>query len=208
METTIHPAETYLRNTDNPPYLYVRIEGKRRKLFINRDMNVIGIIAPRKRRQGYYFSNWTAIEKIYYPTTEKEETDINRKLVLKYQRLAKLATHSNDWLRKIAKADLEKSLYENRMTTGTRIDGQCIRLSTIEKYCGSMNMHLFREALKQRKKFSTGRFDFCGYDGTLWCEPRENGDMAAGFSKEYRGCLNGYYYLLINDEYMIGYDID
>jgi hypothetical protein len=208
METTIHPAEAYLRNTDNPPYLYVRIEGKRRKLFINRDMNVIGIIAPRKRRQGYYFSNWTAIEKIYYPTTEKEETDINRKLVLKYQRLAKLATHSNDWLRKIAKADLEKSLYENRMTTGTRIDGQCIRLSTIEKYCGSMNMHLFREALKQRKKFSTGRFDFCGYDGTLWCEPRENGDMAAGFSKEYRGCLNGYYYLLINDEYMIGYDID
>lgn len=208
METIIHPAETYLRNTDNPPYLYVRIEGKRRKLFINRDMNVIGIIAPRKRRQGYYFSNWTAIEKIYYPTTEKEETDINRKLVLKYQRLAKLATHSNDWLRKIAKADLEKSLYENRMTTGTRIDGQCIRLSTIEKYCGSMNMHLFREALKQRKKFSTGRFDFCGYDGTLWCEPRENGDMAAGFSKEYRGCLNGYYYLLINDEYMIGYDID
>ncbi len=208
METTIHPAEAYLRNTDNPPYLYVRIEGKRRKLFINRDMNVIGIIAPRKRRQGYYFSNWTAIEKIYYPTTEKEETDINRKLVLKYQRLAKLATHSNDWLRKIAKADLEKSLYENRMTTGTRIDGQYIRLSTIEKYCGSMNMHLFREALKQRKKFSTGRFDFCGYDGTLWCEPRENGDMAAGFSKEYRGCLNGYYYLLINDEYMIGYDID
>ena len=128
METTIHPAEAYLRNTDNPPYLYVRIEGKRRKLFINRDMNVIGIIAPRKRRQGYYFSNWTAIEKIYYPTTEKEETDINRKLVLKYQRLAKLATHSNDWLRKIVKADLEKSLYENRMTTGTRIDVQCIRL--------------------------------------------------------------------------------
>lgn len=208
METTIHPAETYLRNTDNPPYLYVRIEGKRRKLFINRDMNVIGIIAPRKRRQGYYFSNWTAIEKIYYPTTEKEETDINRKLVLKYQRLAKLATHTNDWLRKIASADPEKFLYENRMTTGTRIDGQCIRLSTIEKYCGSMNMRLFREALKQRKKFSTGRFDFCGYDGTLWCEPRENGDMAAGFSKEYRGGLNGYYYLLINDEYMIGYDID
>ena len=68
METTIHPAEAYLRNTDNPPYLYVRIEGKRRKLFINRDMNVIGIIAPRKRRQGYYFSNWTARDG-YKPKT-------------------------------------------------------------------------------------------------------------------------------------------
>lgn len=42
--TTIHPAETYLRNAANPPYLYVRIGGKRRKLFINRDMNVIGIM--------------------------------------------------------------------------------------------------------------------------------------------------------------------
>ena len=52
METTIHPTETYLRNTDNPPYLYVRIEGKRRPLCINRDMKVIGLIAPRKRRQG------------------------------------------------------------------------------------------------------------------------------------------------------------
>ena len=66
----------------------------------------------------------------------------------------------------------------------------------------------FRQAMKNKEKFSTLRFDFCGYDGTLWCEPRENGDMAAGFSKEYRNCGNGYYYLLINDEFMIGYDID
>lgn len=186
--TTIHPAEAYLRNAGNPPYLYVRIGGK--------------------RRQGYYFSNWTAIEKIYYPTAEKEETDINRRLILKYQRLAKFATHSNSWLQKIAAADLTKSPYENHITAGTKIDGQCIRLSTIEKYCGSVEMRLFKEAVKQGKKFSTVRFDFCGYDGTLWCEPGENGEVTAGFSKEYRGCLNGYYYLLINDEYMIGYDVD
>lgn len=121
--TTIHPAEAYLRNADNPPYLYVRIGGKRRKLFINRDRNEIGIIAPRKRRQGYYFSSWTTIEKIYYPTAEKEETDINRRLILKYQKLAKLATHSNSWLQKIAAADLTKSPYENSITTGTKIDG-------------------------------------------------------------------------------------
>lgn len=118
--TTIHPAEAYLRNADNPPYLYVRIGGKRRKLFINRDRNEIGIIAPRKRRQGYYFSSWATIEKIYYPTAEKEEQDINRKLILKYQKLAKLATHSNSWLQKIAAADLTKSPYENRITTGSK----------------------------------------------------------------------------------------
>ena len=66
----------------------------------------------------------------------------------------------------------------------------------------------FREAFKKKEKYSSYRFDFCGYDGTLWCEPKENGDMIAGFSKEYRNCGNGYYYLLINDDCVIGYDID
>ena len=50
---TIHPAEAYLRNEKNPTSLYVKIEGKRRRLFINRDENVIGIVAPGKRKRGY-----------------------------------------------------------------------------------------------------------------------------------------------------------
>lgn len=176
-------------------------------MFINRDENFIGIIAPRKRNRGHIFTDWASIEKIYYPSHD-QEANTDRKLILKYQKLARLATHTNDWLRKIAHADLEKSLYGNGITTGTRIDGKCIRLSTIGKYCGMANMQLFRQAMKEKKSFSSFRFDFCGYDGTLWCEPCENGDMAAGFSKEFRNCGNGYYYLLVNDEYMIGYDID
>ena len=205
--TNIHPAEAYLRNAENLPSLYVKINGKRRRLFINRDENIIGIVAPGKRKMGYVFSDWKSIEKIYYPSANVE-TDRERKLVLKYKRLAALATHTNAWLRDIAAADPEKSLYENNITTGTSIDGMCISLARIEKYCGSVRMELFRKALKDGKSYSTSRFDFCGYDGTLWCEPRDNGDMIAGFSKEYRDCGNGYYYLLINDEYVIGYDID
>ena len=43
---TMHPAEAYLRNEQNPPVLYVRIYGERRKLFINRGKeNLVGIIA-------------------------------------------------------------------------------------------------------------------------------------------------------------------
>lgn len=45
---TIHPAEVYLRNPNNPSSLYVKINGKRRRLFINRHEGVIGIIAERK----------------------------------------------------------------------------------------------------------------------------------------------------------------
>lgn len=59
---------------------------------------------------------------------------MDRKMILKYQKLARLAKHTNDWLRKIVVADLEEFLYENRITTGMAIDGTCIRLSTIEKY--------------------------------------------------------------------------
>ena len=69
METvTIHPAEAYLRNEQNPTSLYVRINGKRRRLFINRSENVIGNIAPKKRKSRYIFTDWTSIEKIYYPS--------------------------------------------------------------------------------------------------------------------------------------------
>ena len=91
---TIHPAEEYLRNEQNPPVLYVRIYGERRKLFINRGReNVVGIIAKGKRKHGYIFSDWNSIEKIYYPSQEKEdEKDMDRKMILKYQKLARLAT--------------------------------------------------------------------------------------------------------------------
>lgn len=153
METvTIHPAEAYLRNEQNPTSLYVRIGGQRRRLFINRDENIIGIIAPRKRKRGHVFTDWASIEKIYYPSHD-QEANTDRKLILKYQKLARLATHTNDWLRKIADADLDKSLYENHITTGTRIDGKCIGLATIEKYCGTTEMHLFRQAMKNKKVF-------------------------------------------------------
>ncbi|MCD8287778.1 MAG: hypothetical protein LUC18_02925 [Porphyromonadaceae bacterium] len=205
----MHPAEAYLRNVGNPNLLCVRIDGKRRRLFINRDDNAIGILAPGKRKKGYRFSRWEAIEKIYYPAPiERTDAERNRRGLLKYRELARHATHTNDWLRRIATADPGKSLYENHITSGTAIDGKCIRLSTIGKYCGSTALELFRKAMIGREKFSTGRFDFCGYDGTLWCEPGENGDMMAGFNKEYRNCVNGYYYMLINNDNVIGYDVD
>ena len=204
---TMHEAEAYLRNPENPTRLCVQIGGKRRRLFINRDDGGIGILGIGKRKRGFVFTNWQSIEKIFYPVQTSEE-ERNRKLVLKYQRLAQSASFANDWLADIAKADPAKSLYENHITTGTGIDGKCIRLSTIEKYCGSAVMSMFKDALKNHKEFDSSRFDFCGYDGSLWVNRKGDGKVTAGFSKEYRGYANGYYYLLINDETFIGYDVD
>jgi len=42
--------------------------------------------------------------------------------------------------------------------------------------------------MKNKTSFYSYRFRFCGYDGTLWCQPQENGYMMAGFNKEYRNC--------------------
>lgn len=68
---------------------------------------------------------------------------------------------------------------------------------------------------EERRNFNSGTFTFRGYDGSLWIEVKQKddnyykaGDIAAGFSKEYRGCANGYYYALIDDEHFIGIDID
>jgi hypothetical protein len=203
----MHEAEAYLRNPKNPTRLCVQIGGKRRRLFINRDEGRIGILAIGKRKRGYIFTDWQSIEKVFYPVQTNEE-ELNRKLVLKYQRLAKSASFSNDWLADIAKADPAKSLYENHITTGTRIDGKCIRLSTVEKYAGVYLMADFKVAVRKCEDFHSYRFDFCGYDGSLWVNRKDNGKVAAGFSKEYRGYGNGYYYLLINDDTFIGYDVD
>lgn len=70
---TIHPAEAYLRNEQNPTSLYVRIGGQRRRLFINRDENLIGIIATRKRNRGYILPIGQALRKyIIRPMTRKQ----------------------------------------------------------------------------------------------------------------------------------------
>ena len=66
---TMHQAELYLRNEENPTSLYVRIEGKRRRLFINRSTGLIGIIAIGKRNRGYLLHTlMTGLERLRLPT--------------------------------------------------------------------------------------------------------------------------------------------
>lgn len=210
----MHEAEQYLRNPANPSQLYVRISGTRRRLFINRECGQIGIMAPRQRKRGYLFYSWESIEKIYYPIKKEPHSpqQIELQLLQKYQKLAAKASFSNMYTRSILNADPAKSLFENGITSGTRIDGQVISLEAIRKWCGESYYQQFKDALKEKKPFNSCRFNFRGYDGSLWITVYTSNDgineINAGFSKEYRNCGNGYYYLLINDDNFIGYDID
>ena len=106
----MHAAEEYLRNTANPPSLHVQIGGKRRRLFINRDQNQIGIVASNKRKCGYLFTDWDSIEKVFYPSDHapKSAEEANRQMVLKYQNDEEVAynmTLEEDFLREREKAE-------------------------------------------------------------------------------------------------------
>lgn len=201
----MHPAEEYLRNPQNNTSLYVIIDGKKRRLFINRSTNQIGIIAPKKKNKGFLFTDWNSIEKVIHQTDlEQDAQDL--KNTAKYKKMAASASFTNGFIRKCLSADLNKSPYENKLTTGTSIDGKIISFKSLERWYPLMNE--FRKAIKERKSYRSGRFNYMGYDGSLAVEPKENGDVGIFFNKEYRNCGNGYYYLAINDENFIGYDID
>lgn len=211
----MHEAEQYLRNPETPNSLYVQYKSRRRRLFFNRDQNVIGIVAIGKRNREHEFSDWQGIERIIPPTAADDPAEINRRMIRKYQREAAKAGFTNPFIRKILNADYGKNLYENGITTGTCIDGQIITLDAVRKWCGETVYKPFCEAVRNRISYHSERFEFRGYDGSLWVEPcnkddgyRWAGDLKAGFSKEYRNCGNGYYYLLINERTFIGYDVD
>lgn len=95
------------------------------------------------------------------------------------------------------------------------LTGQIITLEAVRKWCDEGTYRCFCEAVRNRTPYHSERFDFRGYDGSLWVEVYDKddgyhqaGDLNAGFNKEYRGCGNGYYYLLINEQTFIGCDID
>lgn len=127
----MHEAERYLRDPKTPNSLYIQYQGRRRRLFYNRDQNVCGIIAVGKRRRGFGFSDWDGIEKIFWPAPAEDPAETDRRLIRKFQREAAKAGFTSPFIRKIRNADYSKDLYENGITTGTRIDGQIISLEAV-----------------------------------------------------------------------------
>ena len=82
----MHEAEQYLRNPETPYSLYIQYQGRRRRLFYNRDQNICGIIGIGRRRYGFGFGDWDNIEKIFKPAPDKDPEEINRRLIRKFKR--------------------------------------------------------------------------------------------------------------------------
>lgn len=87
--------------------------------------------------------------------------------VLKFKRYAARTTFPSAFICKCLAAVPSKGCYENRLTTGTCIDGEIISLEAIRKYA-PWAVNEFRKALSERRNYTFDRFDFRGYDGSLW----------------------------------------
>lgn len=195
----IQKAKEYLKDNGK---LQCIIDKRKRTLFYNSQTDVFGILAHGKRKSGYVFTDWHKVTRFIYPAPKRER---ERRIVRKMKKLASLASFSNNYIRKVLAADDNKGVFEQNLTTGTRIDGDVVTFKSIANHSYGF-IERFQQAMKEKKEF-WDTFDYNGYDGSVhlaWID----GEPYGYFNKEYRGCANGYYYLLINDHTFIGYDID
>lgn len=206
--------------------------GKKQRLFIATN-GFLCHFMPRSSRRGYRIheteiSNFVKFIGKAEPKTEEQLLKKQYNKIAKYKKMASEATFSNDWIEKcknlpdfetwkkdVVSDEFErpceprpKNLYKYGITTGNKIDGKVVSLSRIAKEYPHAIRQL-REAIKEKKAVGSVLYGrrFAGYDISISVEQRENG-IVGYLSLEYKGCGNGYYYLLINDENFIGYDID
>lgn len=202
---TLEEARNYLQEN---PYGKLRaiyddpLFGKRTATICNGTGGTM-VLAPKRRRRGYRL-HWEAVEQVWRETVGEPKNQTE-----KFIRKAKLATFKSDFVQTCLKADPSKSPYENGLSTGVPIEGKIITLKSFGKQYPWIEQQ-FREALKERRPYRSGRVPFRGYDATLelWFTDEAKTLMNGSLSLEYKDCGNGYYYMLVNDDEFIGYDID
>jgi predicted DNA-binding antitoxin AbrB/MazE fold protein len=188
--------------------------GKKVRIFITTSGELCQYLKG-SRRYGVLLDE-ANIERLIEP--KKIDNDLlNYKIISKFRKEALKATFNNSFIADCISLpdnfdkwvkDGKKSPYQYGITTGCKITGQLVSVESIVKKLSLYYKERIKEAIKNKTEFRTGRFDYNGYDGSISFEIKENGEWWGYFSKEYRNTCNGYYYLLINDEYFIGYDID
>ncbi len=186
-----------------------------------------------KSRVGYVvgeglFSDFKTFQGKPEPKTAEAKLKSQYNEIAKYKKLASLATFTNSfiedckklpdfetWVKDLKKDEYDstreprpKSLYDLHITTGNKIDGKVVSIERIGKQYPHYAQRL-REAIKnQSEGHICSGVSFAGYDMSLSTAKREVGEFIGYLSLEFKDCGNGYYYLLINDDNFIGYDVD
>jgi hypothetical protein len=212
------------------------VNGKKDRLFISESGGLCRF-KPRSSRRGYCLQEFEVARYTQFispkaSATGEEKLKREYRIIEKYKRMAGEASFTNPFIRDclaipdfdVWRADMiepsswdtikeprPKTLYDLHVTTGTNIDGTVISLNRIAKKF-PLAIERLRESVRHQSAgtFITDRWaKFAGYDISLETDfDSLTGDFRGFLSLEYAGCGNGYYYLLINDENFIGYDID
>lgn len=189
--------------------------GKKVRIFIG----VSGLLYQFKPRSSKYawLLSASEIQSLVEPKPKKSKDELAYNTIAKFRKQALKASFRNDFIKDCIAlpetfekwvADGKKSAYEYGVTTGCKITGDLVSINSLCKKLNSSYKQLIQNAIKNKTSFRSGYFNFNGYDGSISFEIKENGDFYGYLSKEYKNTKNGYYYLLINDEYFIGYDVD
>jgi hypothetical protein len=207
-------------------------EGKVYRLFIATN-GLLCYFPPRRSRIGAkvhmdLFETFVSFQGKKAPLSEDAKLKKQYNEIAKYKKLASKATFSHSfiddcknlpdfetWKNDIVTEEYgypcnpkRKELYALGITMGTKIDGKVISLSRIAKEYPRAIQQL-RDAIKEKRTGNIiSNVRFAGYDMSISFEDKGNGKYMGYLSLEYKGTGNGYYYVLINDENFIGYDID
>lgn len=195
-------------------------EGKKYRLFISAN-GLLCYYGKGMSRRGYQLAQYQLdkFKKFIFKggagALTKEQREF--KIIHKYKTYAEKAKFSNDWIDKCLElpetfnewvAEGKKSLYQYGITTGVRIEGRVITVQGIAKQYPYIADGI-KQAIKEGKDYRSSRCRFRGYDMSVEIRyDQDNGDMRGWLSMEYKDCGNGNYYLLINNNSFIGYDVD
>ncbi len=197
---------------------------KEKYRFFIADNGLLCYFKKGSSRYGRYvdYNLFETFEKFQYKKALTEDEKKNEhdkryfRLISKFRNLASKATFKNNFIDSCLALpqtmeqwinEGRKTLFDYNVGAGSRCEGLVITVDNIAKHFPHTGIQL-KEAIKNRTAGNImSRMNFRGYDATI--DLRVGNEQFEGFlSMEYKGCGNGHYYILINDNTFIGYDTD
>lgn len=187
-------------------------DGSKRRYFISPDGQLCQYSKGRTRWGSAVSSLDSRLKKIVY---HDDRDTAEFKKVSKYRRYAEKASFSNPFIKTCLglpethldwELDGKRSIYDYRVTTGCTDDAKVIGVRALESVFPGIG-----EQIATRSDFRSWREPFRGLEASYQLKSVvENGEQhyLGWLSMEYKDCLNGHYYLLINDESFIYYEKD
>lgn len=218
-------ALNYIKDNNNKGYnsFIIMINGEKqiKRLTIYRD--TIYVFAKRSRTKGFKITNadnWEsiAVKQITKNTGERLRNKINK--VIKYLNesglwrehkasFEKLLTFDNETLSMLFNSTYDEyNKFKNENNINISFDcyynllDRRIKTINYNKYSLGYVDFQFDRAIKNHERYIYRWHKT--YDNSIECEYDEKNDiMKAWYSEEYKGCLNGYYYLALDNKHAL-----